>query len=93
MRQGVGDTPSLHKYLTEYLPEGSRIGLDGSVHTVAEIRKLESALKSKGHKSELEVDTSGVNLVDTVCAPERTGFGIDSIGHFEFHILLGHCRC
>jgi Xaa-Pro aminopeptidase len=73
MRQGVGDTPSLHKYLTEYLPEGSRIGLDGSVHTVAEIRKLESALKSKGHKSELEVDNSGVNLVDTVWDKERVG--------------------
>jgi Xaa-Pro aminopeptidase len=70
MKVGVGSTPTLANYLAESLPAGSKIGLDGSVHTVSDVNNLRARLVQKLNRSHLVVENKE-NIVDCVWGTQR----------------------
>src|SRR5690606_41742806 len=48
----VGEPP--HLWLQNHAPKGFRLGIDPWLHTGAEVRRLEKALRSEEHTSELQ---------------------------------------
>lgn len=47
MKDGLPDTPSIYKYLTNNLPTGTSIGIDGMVFSAAEVSTMRASLSQK----------------------------------------------
>lgn len=63
MKDGLPSTPSIEEYLTDSLPKGSVIGIDGMLFSVAQVRSMEEKLSEAGFR----IDT-GFDAADAVWA-------------------------
>lgn len=48
MKDGLPDTPAINDYVTELLPAGARVGIDGWTFSVNAVRDLAATLDSRG---------------------------------------------
>eukprot|EP00879_Flechtneria_rotunda_P015989 GHRR01016722.1.p1 GENE.GHRR01016722.1~~GHRR01016722.1.p1 ORF type:complete len:698 (+),score=235.84 GHRR01016722.1:303-2396(+) len=69
MRGGTGTCPELNDWLSDNLPEGSRIGFDPFCHTVDSINKLKARLQENGLEA-VPLLADG-NLVDGAWGSDR----------------------
>jgi len=67
LRQGLQDVPTIQEWTAEQVASGNVVGVDPSVVTAADARKLADKIKKKGG----EYKAVNENLVDLVWAEER----------------------
>ncbi|MGL4993758.1 MAG: aminopeptidase P family protein [Bacteroidales bacterium] len=78
-RVGLPETPDMLEFLSSELPEGSVVGIDGSVFTVSDVRRIRAILSKKGISLVTELDPFKEIWIDRPALPNDPIFELPDI--------------